>query len=43
MDAIERLIWEEKKQAMFEEESIGDSLFDMNELQESLQDTDVYE
>jgi hypothetical protein len=41
MDAIEKLINEEKKQAMYEEECLADQLFDMEDLLvsgESLQD-----
>ena len=35
MDAIEKLIHEEKKQAMYEEESLADLLFDKEDLLES--------
>ena len=35
MDAIEKLIHDEKKQAMYEEESLADLLFDKEDLLES--------
>lgn len=35
MDAIEKLIHDEKKQAMYEEESLVDLLFDKEDLLES--------
>ena len=41
MDSIEKMIYDEKKQAMYEEESLVDLLFDKEDLlesEESLQD-----
>ena len=35
MDVIEKLIHDEKKQAMYEEESLADMLFDKEDLLES--------
>ena len=35
MDIIEKVIWEEKKQAMYDEECFADLLFDKEDLLES--------